>query len=419
MKVTYLGHAALLVEIDGVRLLMDPWLTDPTYHGTWWHYPPLRLRVQDLPRIDYLYISHEHPDHFDPPTLQHLDKTIPVVIASFRRKRFRERIAQVGFRDIIELDFGRDFSCADGAFTIRLVPPDRPWDDSAILVRHNGSTLFNVNDCHLDDTTLSELGKAHPIDIAFLTFTGASQYPGCFDFPIQSKLERWRQSKASHLEEFVSWARLLNTRRAVPAAGNFALLAPDQLFMNTPEYVNTPAEAVEALRRAAPHIEGLQMNPGDSWSLAEGLQRSAPPPSWERRMEEIEALSRSMQGRITEYFASEGQAPADLYQRFEQYFGGMLSQDPAAADRIGITTWWQVTGPNGGDWILDFARPDEPVRRGVPQDWNLRITIPDNLVYLGVTERSNWDDLVLSFRIRLARRPDRYMKEFWTWLVKL
>ena len=27
--------------------------------------------------------------------------------------------------------------------------------------------------------------------------------------------------------------------------------------------------------------------------------------------------------------------------------------------------------------------------------------------------------LVLSFRIRLARNPDRYMKEFWTWLSKL
>ena len=59
------------------------------------------------------------------------------------------------------------------------------------------------------------------------------------------------------------------------------------------------------------------------------------------------------------------------------------------------------------------------VQRGVPDDWNLHITIPDTLVYKGVSGQGIWDDLVLSFRVRLARRPDRYMKEFWTWFCKL
>ena len=43
MQVTYLGHAAILLEAGGTRILMDPWLTDPTYHGTWWHFPPLEI----------------------------------------------------------------------------------------------------------------------------------------------------------------------------------------------------------------------------------------------------------------------------------------------------------------------------------------------------------------------------------------
>ena len=93
--------------------------------------------------------------------------------------------------------------------------------------------MLNVNDCHLDDATLDRLGREHAIDLAFLTFTGASQYPGCFDFPLSSKIERARYSKQAHLEEFVNWARLLRTKRAVPAAGNYALLAEDQLFLNT------------------------------------------------------------------------------------------------------------------------------------------------------------------------------------------
>ena len=72
---------------------------------------------------------------------------------------------------------------------------------------------------------------------------------------------------------------MLRTKRAVPAAGNFALLAPDQLFMNTADYVNTPQDAVDLLRVKAPEIEGLQMNPGDVWTADGTLARLAPPPA--------------------------------------------------------------------------------------------------------------------------------------------
>jgi UDP-MurNAc hydroxylase len=419
MKVTYIGHAAILVESGGTRILMDPWLNDPTYHGTWFHYPPLVTRVRDLPKLDYLYVSHEHPDHFDPPTLRELDKSIPVFIANFRRKGFRDRLRALGFRDIRELDFGTTVPCNGSGLSVRLIPPDRPWDDSAMLLRDGEITLFNANDCHLDDDTLSRLGSEYAIDLAFLTFTGASQYPGCFEFPLASKIERWRASKHDHLQEFVSWARLLHTKRAVPAAGNFALLPPDQLFLNTPDYVNTPQEAVEALRAAAPEIEGLQMNPGDEWSPATGLRRLRPPPDWSRRMEHIETLSREHAGRIAEYFAAEEPAPADLYERFRSYFHRVIEANPAAAARVGIVTWWAVGGTAGGDWTIDFRRSSDWVRPGRPDDWNLRLSIPDRLVHLGVSEQSKWENLVLSFRVRLARRPDRYMKDFWTWICKL
>ena len=419
MQITYLGHAAVMLEAAGTRILMDPWLTDPTYHGTWWHYPPLELGVRDLPRIDYLYVSHEHPDHFDPPTLAQLDKNIHVVIANYRRKRFRDRIAALGFRRITELDYETEFDCNSDGLSLRLIGPDRPWDDSAILLRQNGTTVLNVNDCHLDRATLSRLGREQAIDLAFLTFTGASQYPGCFDFPLSSKIERALYSKHAHLEEFVNWARLLQAKRAVPAAGNHALLAEDQLFLNTPMYANTPADAIEALRAGAPDVEGLQMNPGDTWTPENGHMRLRPAPDWSRRLEAIEELSRAVRARGAEYFASEAPAPADLYERFRAHFDGHLERDPSIAPGINLCIWWTVTGPHGGEWVIDFRRQREWVRRGAPEDWNLHITIPDTLVYKGVMGQGVWDDIVLSFRVRLARRPDRFMKEWWVWFSKL
>lgn len=419
MKITYFGHACLLLETRGKRILMDPWLVDPTYHGTWWHYPPLRLGIKDVPKIDYLYISHEHPDHFDPPTLTQLDKDVEVVIADFKKKRFRDRIREIGFQRITELPFASDYRCGSDGVVLRLIQPDRPWDDSAILVKDGETTVLNVNDCHLDEATLERLGRENTIDIAFLTFTGASQYPGCFEFSEESKIERWRASKDSHLEEFVNWARLLKTRRAVPAAGNHALLAREQLELNTSNYVNTPQEAVDLLAQKAPEIEGLQMNPGDQWSPREGLIRLAPAPEWSRREEHIRELSETHQAEIAAGFAAEEEAPADLYEHFERYFNGLLGADPTVAPRINIVTHWVVDGPHGGDWTIDFTRTSDWVSRGAPRDWNLRLRWPSELVWQGVSGKGIWDDLVLSFRLRLARQPDTYKKEFWTWLCKL
>src|SRR5438067_11631544 len=131
MRVTYIGHACMMLESGGTRILMDPWLTDPTYHGTWWHYPPLALGVRDLPKIDYLYISHEHPDHFDPPTLTQLDKNVEVIIGNFKRRRLYDRIRDIGFKRITELEFGREMKCEGSDMVLRLIAPDRPWDDSA------------------------------------------------------------------------------------------------------------------------------------------------------------------------------------------------------------------------------------------------------------------------------------------------
>jgi hypothetical protein len=136
-------------------------------------------------------------------------------------------------------------------------------------------------------------------------------------------------------------------------------------------------------------------------------------------MEEIEELSHEVRGRITEYFASEPPAPPNLYEEFAAYFNELLAADPSAAPRVGIVTWWAVTGPQGGNWSIDFTRERDWVQPGIPATWNLRMTIPDTLVAKGVRGQGNWEDLVLSFRVRLSRRPDRYMKDFWTWFCKI
>ncbi|RLE87327.1 MAG: metal-dependent hydrolase [Thermoprotei archaeon] len=54
MKVKFLGHAAFCVEMDGKRLLFDPWI-----EGN----PQSCISVEQLGHVDLVLVSHDHDDH--------------------------------------------------------------------------------------------------------------------------------------------------------------------------------------------------------------------------------------------------------------------------------------------------------------------------------------------------------------------
>lgn len=72
LRVTWLGHSTILVEIDGLRVLTDPVWGErtspfPKLGPRRWYPPPIAL--DELPAIDVVLISHDHYDHLDQPTI--------------------------------------------------------------------------------------------------------------------------------------------------------------------------------------------------------------------------------------------------------------------------------------------------------------------------------------------------------------
>lgn len=63
MRISHLGHAAVLVETDAARVLIDP-----GNFSTDWH---------ELTNLDAVFVTHIHPDHADPEQLPNLIKANP------------------------------------------------------------------------------------------------------------------------------------------------------------------------------------------------------------------------------------------------------------------------------------------------------------------------------------------------------
>jgi len=111
-RLVYVGHATVLVELDGVRMLTDPVLRTWTLH--------LRRRVplptEPLDDLGAILISHVHYDHLDMRSLKSLSRDVPVVAPRGTRRVLRR------FSDVRELEVYGETEV--GGVTVRAVPAE-------------------------------------------------------------------------------------------------------------------------------------------------------------------------------------------------------------------------------------------------------------------------------------------------------
>src|SRR5437588_12207401 len=95
MKITYIGHATLLLEIGGATLLTDPNF-DPKLGRILPRVSAPGIALDKLPALDAILLTHAHADHLSFDSLERLPRTVPLlappVIAKWlRRLRSEER----------------------------------------------------------------------------------------------------------------------------------------------------------------------------------------------------------------------------------------------------------------------------------------------------------------------------------------
>lgn len=106
---TWIGHASVLLQIDGINILTDPHLTkraSPVSFAGPSRTTPPGLSIEDLPNIDIIVISHNHYDHLDYQTIRKITKkqrnNQPLVLVPLKLKKLLESF---GATNVMELEW--------------------------------------------------------------------------------------------------------------------------------------------------------------------------------------------------------------------------------------------------------------------------------------------------------------------------
>jgi hypothetical protein len=264
MRVTFIGHASLLIEANGLSILSDPWWNGPCFGAQWWPYPlphtePVRGR-----RVDFIYISHGHHDHFHPPTLRRLDRATRVLVAA--KSELAGAIKELGF-EVVEIGADREHALSHGV-TCRILPTYA--DDTLMVVSDGTETCLNLNDAlHATPVAVRRhfcrlLRKLYPkLDYVFCGYGTASHFPNCYVIPGKDR-ELTAARRQAHFNR--AWAEIirnLEPRFGFPFAADVAFLDDALFWSNEPVHNSErPIQAFERARRKRSRTRVFDIAPG-------------------------------------------------------------------------------------------------------------------------------------------------------------
>ena len=180
LRITWLGHSTMLIEIDGVRILTDPvWgpRASPSALVGPKRFQPVPISLREMPPVDIVVVSHDHYDHLDYPTIRALAKTGVPFVTSLGVGAHLEYWG-VQAQRITELDWWESYSLPNTEVVLTAAPSQhfsgRGLKDrnatlwSSIAIRSPRHAVFFSGDTGLTTEYRSIRERLGPFDVVML-----------------------------------------------------------------------------------------------------------------------------------------------------------------------------------------------------------------------------------------------------------
>jgi UDP-MurNAc hydroxylase len=231
VRITNLGGATAILEHGGKRMLFDPWLDEGIFHGSWFHWPPVDARIEELGRFDYVYISHIHEDHCSAGTIRHINRDAQIILMD-RQPNFVANFLRshgFGFENVHLVPPRKGLRLADDLF-VDMIEADPANEmsyliDSSIVIRWGERVVFNANDCQPHEDGLRYLKDTYPrVDLALLPYSGGSGYPSCYvNLSDEQKQAEHDRILSMRIDGFVANARRIDPTFVLPFADQYVV----------------------------------------------------------------------------------------------------------------------------------------------------------------------------------------------------
>ncbi len=170
MKITFLGQAGLLFELDGVRVMVDPYLSNSVEKVEPKNYRrlPIDESYFDI-KPDILILTHNHLDHTDPETLERLFSKHGgiCVLASYNAWQTARKFGG----DNNYVMFNRGTVWTEKGIKFEAVYAEHS-DDKAVgvIISYGGRNYYITGDTLYNKRVINDINI--PVDVVFLPING-------------------------------------------------------------------------------------------------------------------------------------------------------------------------------------------------------------------------------------------------------
>lgn len=269
VRIEWVNHAAYLLRAGDFELLTDPWLYGPVFQEGWDLVAETRHSLEALRAVKHIWLSHEHPDHFNPHFFKGYSSAekqgVTVYFQESKDKRLATFLRGIGF-NVVELPDGNPLRVSIG---VELCCRKNGTEDSWLGMKVGTHTIVNLNDCIFPDPRIfGEIKQRYPIvDVLLTQFGYAEKVGNVEDSELRAAESRkWRDMLAEQ-------TRLLGAKFVIPFASYKFFSHAENFYMN--DGASTPSHVVATLAAAGLHDRCVVLYPGETWKLGDSHDSQA------------------------------------------------------------------------------------------------------------------------------------------------
>lgn len=409
ISVQLLSHACILFKSKDFSFATDPWIEGFAFSSGWWtsQFPPKNWQ-DELNKVDFIYISHNHPDHLNQFTLEKIRKDMHFIVPKFVNNSVKKLLNRFGFYNITSFDFNNYYKFAETDLFFTILKSGDFREDSGFYFSYGNFSCLST----VDSNDLNFLKFPENITLFCSSFAGgASGYPLCFNNVDEKKKSQIMNRNINAIRSTVKGqVKICNPSYYLPYAGFFSERAPRDEFIKNLNKKNKSSDYVETLR--SHEVEVLDPIFNDSF-IFNG-----------KKIKELKQVER---------YDNFSEDPVEFYRKefsnieISNYFIEQFFKKSKFNDDLKV--YFELTNDNFSQTnryvLVDFS--EEITVDFDLFDWDsinslyvrnskirhLRIKVREDSFCWVLKNNMPFEDLSIGFQCRIDRVPDLYNVEFW------